>query len=197
MKKILVALALAAFASASYAAVAGSAHDFNAGSYANGKSSSCAYCHVPHAAKTWANVALWATNAASTATDFTLYSNNKYKATALDIKGSQTCLACHADGQTATTGLGAAVETTSPLNVGYDLRNDHPIGTGVNLTPGTSAFKAPIYMGYQTYTSGGTYEMKCATCHNPHNSRTIAGSKLLYADQSGATTDFCMICHTR
>ena len=81
MKKILVALAIAAYASTSFAAVENSKHDFNANAtYSVGLASRCQYCHVPHAAKTWANVALWATDAATGGT-FEYYSNTDTKVT--------------------------------------------------------------------------------------------------------------------
>ncbi len=203
MKKILVALAIAAFASTSYAIVDNSAHDFNdSTTYGMALASRCQYCHVPHAAKTWANTALWATNEASGGT-FEFYSNNDYKVASVNVAESQTCLACHADGTTATTGLKANL--TGAKNVGFDLRNDHPIGNEVIIGGNTSAALAStVVIGRFTYSATNQGTVECATCHSVHglSSRTIQGRKLLYGEgNSGntagwpSTTDFCAICH--
>jgi len=202
MKKILVALAIAAYASTSFATVENSKHDFNASTtYSVGLASRCQYCHVPHAAKTWANVALWATNAATGGT-FEYYSNADTKVTSVDVAASQTCLACHADGTIATTGLAAVVAASA--NVGFDLRNDHPIGAEITMTPGSGGMKDPLVIGRHTVVAGDTVE--CAVCHSVHglSSYTIETRKLLYGPgNSGvatgwpASTDFCGVCHTR
>jgi hypothetical protein len=201
MKKILVALAIAAFASTSYAVVENSAHDFNASAtYGVAKASRCVYCHVPHAAQTWANTALWATGQATGTFDY--YSAEGLVVTGISVKESQTCLACHADGTTATTGLAAAI--TGAKNVEYNLKNDHPIGTEVVMTPGSGGMKNPLVIGRHTIVGGETVE--CATCHSVHglSGYTIEGRKLLYGPgNSGlasgwpSTTDFCNVCHTR
>jgi hypothetical protein len=205
MKKILVAAALALFATASFAKVENSKHDFNYSStYSQALASRCSYCHVPHAAKTWANVALWATNQASGGT-FEFYSNTDYKVTSVSVAESQTCLACHADGTIATTGLKAQVAASA--NVGFDLRNDHPIGAEVALGGNTSAsVLATVVIGRHTYSAADAGTVECAVCHSVHgtSSYTIQGRKLLYGSgNSGnaaghaSTTDFCAICHTR
>ncbi len=115
---------------------------------------------------------------------------------------SQTCLACHADGTVATTGLGAAV--TGAALIGFDLQNDHPIGNDTAMTPGSGGMKTPIVIGRHTVVAGDTVE--CATCHSVHglSSYTIQNRKLLYGPGNSGnasgwpdTTDFCNICHTR
>lgn len=162
------------------------------------------YCHVPHNAQAWANVALWATGQATGGT-FQYYSGSGItglKVNSVDVTKSQTCLACHADGTTATTGLAAAVAASA--NVGFDLRNDHPIGDTVIMTPGAGGMKNPIVIGRTTVVAGATVE--CAVCHSVHglSAYTIQGRKLLYGPgNSGSatgwpgSTDFCNICHTR
>lgn len=203
MKKILVALAMTLFATTSFAKVAGSKHDFNASSYGTGKSSRCEYCHVAHNAKTWANVALWATDAAGGT--FELYSSAKVKATAISVQKSQTCLACHADGTTAVTFLNQDV--TGSVKLDNDLRNDHPIGTGVVLGGNTNASVfATVIIGRGSYSSAKQSTVECSVCHSVHglSGYTIETRKLLYgAGNSGnvnghpASTDFCGICHDR
>ncbi len=206
MKKILVALAIAAFASTSFAKVQGTPHDFNASdTYTMNLASRCQYCHVPHAAQTWANVALWATGQALNAASFEYYSNKSYKVTSVDVAKSQTCLACHADGTTATTGL--KTDLVGVKNVEYNLKNDHPIGNLVPIGANTKASLRPIILiGRSSYDATHTATVECGTCHSVHGPSyyTIQTRKLLYGpgnsnDPLGhaSTTDFCGICHDR
>jgi hypothetical protein len=203
MKKILVALAFAAYASTSFALVENSAHDFNfSTTYSTNKASRCQYCHVPHNAATWASTALWATSPASGT--LTFYSAG---VTTIDVKRSQTCLACHADDTVVPTDvdgndlLAQAVAKT----VGYDLRNDHPIGDQIFVIPGYDGIKDPLILGRTTFTVAAQRTLQCATCHSVHGNSgyTIENRALLYgpgnngASQWPDTTDFCTICHTR
>ncbi len=197
MKKILVALAIATFASSAFATVAGSKHDFFASStYGTGKPSRCVYCHVPRNAQSWTNAALWAlpqTNLSA----LTFYSTGT---TTLSMEMSVTCLSCHADGAIATSGLKVDIDTVNAnVVLGPDFRNDHPIGTDAGFTPGTTrGFAAgPITLGYTTLANGVATTVECATCHNPHNSNIIPGSKLVNVPNGNASGDFCGACHTR
>ena len=196
MKKILVALAIAAFASASFAKVENSKHDFNtAGNpYSQNLSSRCAYCHVPHNAQTWANTALWATNQATQAiVPYADLMSRGVDVGNVDIKESQTCLACHGDGSMAVTGLAQAVDASKI--VGVDLRNDHPIGEnvvvgqiGTTLTSNGAASLFPSgAIGRAKWDAGNTLTVECATCHSVHglSNNTINGRKLLYGGQGG------------
>jgi hypothetical protein len=200
---------MALLATTSYAKVENSAHDFDraGGTFGVGMESMCSYCHVPHRAQSWANTALWATQDPNTNGTFEYYSSANLAASSIQVEGSQTCLACHADGATATTGLSQAV--SGNLNVGYDLRNDHPIGIAYNAAGGgvSHSLRAfPVTLGRTTFTTGGTYTVECATCHSVHglSNRTIQTRALLYgpgasADAAGwpSDTDFCLICHDR
>lgn len=207
MKKIIVALAMALFASTSYAAVAGSAHDFNASTtYDTDKSSRCVYCHVPHNAETWAGTALWATQQPTLA-NFDWYSAQDYVVLEanVDERESLTCLACHADSAQANADLLNDISGTK--NLGFDLTNDHPVGALWNsVTSPSHSLKAfPITIGRDTITSE-TY-IQCATCHAVHGTSTytIQTRAMLYGPgNSGvagtghpADTEFCGICHSR
>ncbi|HET8542581.1 MAG TPA: cytochrome c3 family protein [Anaeromyxobacter sp.] len=193
MKKILVALAVAAFASSAFAAVSGSKHDFTGSSgYSTGLPSRCQYCHIPHHAQVWANTALWALPQ-YTGT-LTFYSSG---ITSIDIKESQTCLSCHGDGATATSQLNAALPASARI-ANDGLANDHPIGN--TFTPGSTRgiVNANIILAYSTFAQATASVLECAGCHNPHNSRTYPGRKLLAAPPPfDGTGDFCGQCHTR
>jgi hypothetical protein len=209
MKKILVALALALYATSSFATVANSPHDFNASAtpgfnssgtnYSMNKASRCQYCHVPHAAQAWASVALWATGQA--AGSFTYYSSANVVVTSIDKAQSQTCLACHADGTTVITGLATAV--TGPAMIGYNLQLSHPVGDQVVLTPGQNSMQTTISIGRLNLGTTGSTTVQCATCHSVHGfgKSTIIGRKLLYGPGNAGpypnSTDFCTICHNR
>jgi hypothetical protein len=213
MKKILIALALAAFASTSYAAVENSKHDFNfQGSYSTSKASRCQYCHVPHHSATWADTALWAISEPDTS-GYSLWTT----VGTLDPARSVTCLACHGDATTppleldgTTQVLGQAMATSAVL--GPDLTNDHPIGSAFMVEPGAHGIKdvPEIKIGRATITkatSSTWRSVECALCHSVHgqSTYTIAGKKLLYGPgNSGVATgwdpltvDFCNICHSR
>jgi hypothetical protein len=217
MKKILVALALALHATASFATVVNSPHDFNAGGTFNssgtnyapvgGKASRCVYCHVPHGAQAWAGVALWATGSPN-ATLFQYYSSANVVVTSIDVAKSQTCLACHADGTTAITGLAVPVDTSAMI--GYNLKLSHPVGDQATMTSGAGGMQANIYIGRTSLPNGTTLTggVQCATCHSVHgySNYTIQGRKLLYGGSSTTgsmaggwpqSTDFCTICHNR
>jgi hypothetical protein len=213
MKKILVALALAAFASTGSALVENSKHDFNfSGTYklgVDGKASRCSYCHVPHNAATWAETGLWATQAGPAVTLFS-------GITSIDAARSQTCLACHADAASPPLDLAGNAVLGAPVAdsaiVETDLTNDHPIGLETLITPGTNGMKNPtggLKIGRATMdpaTPSTLRTVECSLCHSVHglSNYTIQGRKLLYGpgpsvDPAGwpVDTDFCNICHTR
>jgi hypothetical protein len=209
MKKILVALALAAFASTGYAAVENSKHDFNfSTTYSTNKASRCQYCHVPHNAADWAETGLWATEQFTGS--LTLYSG----ITSIDLAKSQTCLACHADASVAPVDLAGNNVLAAPVAdsaiVGDDLTDDHPIGAETLITPGSNGMKNPtggLKIGRQTMDPAVPESLRtveCSLCHSVHglSDYTINGRKLLYGPGStpgghANNTDFCNICHTR
>lgn len=191
MKKILVALALAAFASTTYAAIAGSAHDFQATTYATDvNKSSCAYCHTPHNATT-PLAPLWAIPVGTT-TDFTSGAfTGGFDGGYLSPRGNISCLSCHSVAQ--------PVNLAQPFqdgndNLGTELGDDHPIGSLASFVIGTTNWPAAGFvLGTKTYADGATVTMSCTTCHDAHNRATLPYKMVKLTP--GADS-LCQACHT-
>lgn len=185
MKKILVAFAIAAFASTSLASIAGSAHDMRAAPYL-GTKGACQYCHAPHLwvdptpltiAPLWNRTVLDAGSITNRAGDIV-------------TEVTRACISCH-DGVTQLgdmnnnpdLGLTAVVPATA--NVGTSLLNDHPVG--VILVAGAEYQVPPAAFIMDEGTVG------CSTCHDVHNQTGF--TSFLVVDQT--TTDICAQCHTK
>lgn len=189
MKKILVAFAVAAFASAASATVAGNPHDMR---LKGGTQGVCLYCHAAH---------VWTVSNIGSGTGAPLWNRNQSSAitaygttvagTFISAPGAQsrTCLSCH-DG---VTDLGAVnngtVATLGVINatysVGTDLTNDHPVG--VALVPAAGQYQLPP----DTVKLSTTGTVECSSCHEPHNG--VAGDKFLRAPGG----NFCDKCHLK
>lgn len=209
MKKALVALALAGFASTASAAVAGSYHDLStAGPWAslNGQLSSCQFCHAPHNVNNtgiWAGAApLWNRNTPTTT--FSMYTSATLRnpRAATPNANSMTCLSCH-DGATdmGATYVGARGFTSTTLitatgisrgNVGADLTNDHPVSVRYAAGATYAAVNAVTAAGLRLYTypSGADY-VECASCHDPHNQGSGSTAPFLRVSK----TVMCTTCH--
>lgn len=189
MKKTLVALALAAFASTASAVVAGSKHDLRQPSYSGTFPSACMYCHTPHRATS--NVApIWARTDPATITVTNVFSSGS-----ISTRSSATCLTCHstAAGVTGIGGVTANLPTSAVVDT--DLGNDHPIGSWAIFT-GVAAdgFVAAATFDPAGFTLSTGTAIECATCHDVHNTVVETGSKLLRG-YTGA--DFCGTCHNK
>jgi predicted CXXCH cytochrome family protein len=204
MKKAIVALAIAAFASSAFATVANSAHDLtanglNSGTYGTGAQiSACQFCHAPHNVNTGiANTPLWNRNTPTVS--YTMYTS----ATLSGIRDSQpnansmTCLSCH-DGATdmgATyTGLRGFTGQVLMSNVrgnvvGTNLGDDHPISIRYTQAAGKyAAVNAVTTAGLRLYGLSGQEKVECGSCHDPHNT---AIAKFLRV----TPTTICTTCH--
>ncbi len=184
MKKMLVALALAAFASTSYAAISGSTHDMRT---RTGTKGACQYCHAPHlwtASNVGAVAPLWNRNSSGTIV-------LRASATLSDI--TRACLSCH-DG---TTQLGAMVNNPDTgltavvpgaASTGLDLTNDHPVDVAF---PAAGAYQVP---GAAYGITAAGQAMRCTSCHDVHNE--VTGATPFFVVNI-ATTDICGACHTK
>lgn len=201
MKKILVALALTAFAQAASAALAGSAHDLTVG---GGTLSACQYCHAPHNVNPAdPSLPLWNRKMAPVA-NYTVKGPSYAPGFA-----SLTCLSCHdgagnlGDTYTGTQDLArGTIGTYAPnpsqagFNLGVNISNDHPVGITYAAGASFKAFPA----GLKLYSS----KVECATCHDPHGAGdgTIAGagSDHVAGGKSflrTAITTLCTDCHIK
>jgi predicted CXXCH cytochrome family protein len=196
MKKLL-ALAIALFATSTFASVANTSHDLT-GTTATGV---CMFCHMPHHANTAVTAAPIWSRTVKTSSNYTLKTASGYN---LDTtQYSLLCLSCH-DGTIATGALwngtvlnssAQAVTSTANTgsNVGTVLNDDHPVGviypaTGSTAqTTGLDTRSNATAAGYLFFTSNGYLE--CGSCHNPHDNTNGNFYRV------GGTTDRCVGCH--
>jgi hypothetical protein len=217
MKKALVAVALAAFAHAAYAATAGGSHDLSStGRRRNATStlSACQYCHAPHNVNVAVTGApLWNRNA-STAT-FQYYTSNTVSATPTALNAnSMTCMSCH-DGvsdmgavYTGSHGFGGTVTTIATFaggaaayaNVTTDMRNDHPVS--INYVAAANSLDTVANVraaGLRLYGASPTIE--CGSCHDPHGTTVVGGGSDGAAGGEAflrvAKTAICTSCHLK
>ena len=207
MKKI-VALAIALFAGAAFAAVNGSKHDManytNAGGQTGGSGSVCSYCHMPHNGVAAAGAPLWARNISYTPSPaYQFYTSDVGGIAAPSSFNDQTrlCLSCH-DGtrdvaQTFNNDFNGATDTrmTGTALLGTDLRNDHPVsitypaaGGGVGGLALRNAITLPLY------NLGTTIE--CGSCHEPHTDAATAQYPSRQFMRDTGAVDFCAVCHS-
>lgn len=159
MKKILVAAAIALFASQASAVISGSSHDLTGRAGAVAGKPSCGYCHAAHvftASDIGANTYLWNRNVDSTVT-----------------AGVQTltCLSCH-DGVTSIFAVnngtdGSNTQLTGNMNIGTDLSNDHPVAT-TYVEGGSASLVAVTTATGNGARLFGTNQIECASCHDVH-----------------------------
>jgi predicted CXXCH cytochrome family protein len=186
MKKALVALALAAFASVASAAVATSKHDMRT---LGGNLGVCQYCHAPH----WSNTAISAAplwNRFASTVTYTIYSTATSPAPAALNAQTLTCLTCHDGSQTLgllygsgqEAGFGATV--TGTANLGAVLSNDHPVSIAY---AGADLVASGSLVGVVLYNSN----VECASCHDVH------GTGALPFFLRVAEASLCSACHTK
>ncbi len=191
MKKILVAFALAAFASTASATIAGGHHDMTRAPY-NGQMGTCQYCHAPH---------LWnASNIPVSAAEAPLWNRNNvtapasytpYIAAVVPGSRSLTCLSCHdgASGNNVGAVNNGAPETLAAIpaavNVGTNLQNDHPVG--VVLVPAVGSYQLPPVASGIVLATGN--QVECSSCHEPHSNATF------FLRATGAA--ICAACHLK
>ena len=176
------------------AAITGSSHDFSTASW-NFSGEICQPCHTPHDANLDVPGApLW--NRQTTTATFQLYASPTFDGS--DTIGqpsgpSKLCLSCH-DGTVALDNYGGYTggSNYAVLQVGADLRNDHPI----SFTYDSSlASKDQGLYDPTTQNSGlGSTihvdllhegKLECSSCHDFLLVKSNAGSSL------------CLTCHNK
>lgn len=207
MKKALVALAIAGFASTAMATIANSKHDLNKGGLGyNGaipQIGACQFCHAPHYGNTqnvtgattgFAIVPLWNRREVSTA-GYTLRTPISGATPRLGA-GSFACLSCH-DGVSdlGQTYRGSTGFTTTGMRIGNGAAISANVGlvyNGVGYVAGTSATDLtddhPVGIPY----AGGAGYNAANIVDNGTSSRTLR----LYANGfGGGVTVECGSCH--
>jgi len=213
MKKILVAVLVVAIAvigvNVAMAAIKDSAHDFTTTStyYSattmtvigmgtnNTGNDMCLHCHTPHGG---GSVALW-----NRSTPGSLTTGGT--ATAIDARGSGTCLTCH-DGSMTEAMANKAGRGNAAGNVTYGtygasgfnnnqwviddatngVSNDHPIHKSIP-TSTVDFVQSPV--GIKLFSG----MVECATCHDPHNGVAGTGNFNAFI-RSGVV---CATCHIK
>jgi hypothetical protein len=169
MKKILVAAAMALFASQASAVISGSSHDLTLRTAASGLPAtkpSCSYCHAAHVFT------------ASNITSNYLWNRNVNAAVTSGGVESKTCLSCH-DGIDSFFAVnngqdGNSVTATGNMNIGTDLTNDHPVAVTYDSTS-AGGISASLVALTQATTNGARLfgasanQVECASCHDVHN----------------------------
>jgi hypothetical protein len=213
MKKALIALAIAGFASTAMAQIAGSKHDLNkAGAGYNGaipQVGSCQFCHAPHYGNTsqvtggaagqgavsgFGQMPLWNRSQPSTVGYAT---RTPISGSAVNLgAGSFTCLSCH-DG---VSDLGALYRGQGFTTTGMTIGNGALIPANVGLTYAGGAYVKtagvvdlrddhPVGV---VYNGGSTGFQATLTVDNGTPTRTLR----LYANAFGAgVTVECGSCH--
>lgn len=189
--------------------ISGSAHDFR-GYLWNHSGEICEPCHTPHHTKPLP-APLW-NHQLSTAT-YTMYDSVYSPTMDADVSpqpngASKICLSCH-DGTVALENYGDITDGTIFLYgkelIGTDLTDDHPISfvydTALSVKDG-ELFDPSIKPSGIIGSVGSVNDdmllqgkMECSSCHDVHNTRAVAGTKLLLKDNVGSA--LCLTCHDK
>ena len=205
-----VALILLLLSSAALAGtIAGSAHDFR-GYLWNESGEICKPCHTPHNTKPLP-APLW--NHELSISTYTMYDSARSPTLDAEVSSqpsgiSKICLSCH-DGTVALENYGDISEGTiflfgDPL-IGTDLSNDHPISfvydTSLAIEDGElydpTAKLSGLIGSTGTIAEDLLFEgkLECSSCHDVHNTKAVAGTKLLLKDNTGSA--LCLTCHDK
>jgi hypothetical protein len=123
------------------------------------------------------------------------------------------CLTCH-----SSTSIPGATDFKA-FAIGTDLRNDHPVGIRFPPTAGagadfndpqrketklayfdTNANARPDSNEIRLYNSGESYEVECASCHDPHGVPSAGPGSVFNATflrVGNASSAVCRTCHNK
>ena len=195
------------YGSQAAAVIAGSTHDFS-GTFGSGEI--CVVCHTPHNAQGAADGPLW--NHDTSVAAYTVYTSiaGTLDGVAANPPAGQSklCLGCH-DGTVSLDSYGGGAGTgptmgAVPANFGTNLSDDHPISISYSADPTMNPDTDPVTIGGATTATGtiaslmvpaGTVE--CSSCHDVHNTYTIAGTPLLKISQTATASGLCLTCHAK
>lgn len=155
----------------------------------------CVFCHTPHNGAPLSP--LW--NKAVEPRAYTVYTSPTMKAGPLSQPWGPTklCLSCH-DGTTAMGAVlnpssGISMRRAGPLspgslaNLGLDLSGHHPVSFAYKDALPNDALASPPP---SSLVYGGTDEVHCTTCHDPHDDKY---GKFLVKDNR--YSGLCTTCH--
>ena len=189
--------------------ISGSVHDFGK-DLTNESGVICQPCHTPHQTKALP-LPLW--NPELQTETYTLYES--VQPSSVDANGgirpsgsSKTCLSCH-DGTVAIETFGDIPDSAACLQgeviIGAEFGNDHPISFVYDtaLSAANGGLYDPTTKLSGVLDSTGTINddmlfqgrMECSSCHDVHNTRAVAGTKLLLKGSAGSA--LCLTCHDK
>ena len=198
LKNVVCLLALVAITAPSFAAIDGSAHDFEAASWNTTDQDICGVCHTPHGGAAVTGAPLWGHDQI----DGTGYS--MYVGTDMDWGTAPTapdgtsllCLSCH-DG-TLPLDTGGAATLMGAVNaaavVGPILTGSHPISFVYNTSAAADTEIKTADATIDGWLDGGTGgKVQCSSCHDVHNTPGVAS--LLRISNTGS--QLCLTCHDK
>lgn len=123
------------------------------------------------------------------------------------------CMACHSPGAGI---VGSGATSFEAFLIGTDLSNDHPIGvtfpqknpdykqpSGVRpavLFYDRNANGRPDSDEIRLYNTAGTYEVECASCHDPHGVPSAGPGSAFnptFLRVSNSASQVCLTCHSK
>jgi len=206
---VAVALAWILSAVASAGTIAESPHDFRGYKW-NESGQICMPCHTPHQSKTL-SLPLW--NPRLETDTYTMYAAVRSVETAEDTDirpkdSSKICLSCH-DGTVAPETFGEISGEGSMFYQAADFDTgkggNHPVSfvydTSLAVADG-ELFDPSAKLSGVADSTGSIRDdmlfddrMECSSCHDVHNTRAVAGTKLLLKDTAGSA--LCFTCHDK
>lgn len=206
---LVAALLLVCSSMASAGTIAESPHDFR-GYLWSQSGEICEPCHTPHQTKPLP-LPLW--NYELKTETYTLYATDD--AEELDGKkgfrpsgSSKMCLSCH-DGTIAPETFGDVTDGTGHFHkdmmYNTDFGSNHPVSFIYDafLSTANGDLYDPTIKLSGVINSEGTINddllfqgrMECSSCHDVHNTRAVAETKLLLKDNAGS--GLCLTCHDK
>lgn len=137
-----------------------------------------------------------------------------HSALAQPSQGGTTCLSCHSAGGTAAAtpfevaALTQNLSNQHPISMNYPTATQDPKFNQSTLTNnGMVAWFETGGMANRAddneiklYSDGsGGYKVQCASCHNPHGTRSGVGDALYptFLRKSNSSSDLCLTCHIK
>ena len=161
-------------------------------------------CHAPHNNLNATTEMLW--NRTLSVATYVPYTSPTFSgAPGQQPSGaSKLCLSCH-DGTVSLDSFGGTTGGTTFItgnaDFGTDLFNDHPISFAYDAVSDTELNATSTSVTFGNGTVGDIADMlfgtdvECSSCHDVHNTKAVAGSKLLLV--TNAASALCLTCHAK